>query len=389
MSKILKALFPLMIVLVLRAPCCLAIDAAAEEAVLKNNWGFAYKILSKRGNMANDPVSRLLMGHVCLATNRPKESSKWFNSIVKEYDYALWAERTGTLLERHLYNPVAIYLSADAKLRTDRIDEAIEGFKLALQKNEDFELASIALQRAYALKGEYNQTISDYGQALEESPMNARVYFERGKAYNKKGDNDKAISDYTKALEINPGHAESYYKRGKIHFQKGEYNQAISDFTKTVELDKKHYIAYKSRGAAYYNLRKYDRAISDYTKALMIDPNYVKAYNNRGAAYDEICDYNKAITDYTKALKISPGYVKAYNNRAVAYFNKNEFKNAISDYTKAIEIDPDYVEAYLGRGIIFMRKIGDFGKGCADWKRACELGKCINYLAAKQRGDCQ
>jgi len=341
MLKIMKIIFPLMIVLALKTPCCLAIDAAAEDAALRNNWEFAYKILNKKGNMANDPVSRLLMGHVCLATNRPKESLKWLNSIVKEYDYTLWTERTGTLLERHPYNPVAIYLSADAKLRTDRIDEAIEGFKLALQKKEDFELASKALQKAYALKSECNQTISNYGKTLEESPMNAKAYFERGKTYNKKGNSDKAIADYTRALEINPGHAESYYNRGKIHYQKGEYNQAISDFTKTVELDKNHYKAYKSRGTAYYNLNKYDKAISDYTKALMIEPNYVKAYNNRGAAYDEKGDYDKAIADYTKALQINPGYVKAFNNRAVAYYNKNQFYDAVSDYTKAIEIDPE------------------------------------------------
>ena len=48
-----------------------------------------------------------------------------------------------------------------------------------------------------------------------------------------------------------------------------------------------------------------------------------------------------------------------------------------------------YADAYYDRGFTYLEKLGDKVKGCADWKKACELGKCGNYNLAKQKGDCR
>ena len=74
--------------------------------------------------------------------------------------------------------------------------------------------------------------------------------------------------------------------------------------------------------------------------------------------------------------------------KGVSYGNKGQYDQAISDYTKALEINPKYAKAYDNRGFIYLVKLGNKVKGCADWKKACELGKCGNYNLAKQKGHC-
>ena len=47
-----------------------AFDPSFENVLLQGNWERLFKILSENNSKAKDPVARLIMGHVCLATNR-------------------------------------------------------------------------------------------------------------------------------------------------------------------------------------------------------------------------------------------------------------------------------------------------------------------------------
>ena len=40
------------------------------------------------------------------------------------------------------------------------------------------------------------------------------AYYNRGFAYEEKGEHDQAIADYTEAIRLKPDYAEAYYNRG-------------------------------------------------------------------------------------------------------------------------------------------------------------------------------
>jgi Flp pilus assembly protein TadD len=57
----------------------------------------------------------------------------------------------------------------------------------------------------HATKGEHNEAIFDYTQAIRLSPQYARAYFLRGVAYHEKGDPSemaKAEEDFTQAKKL-------------------------------------------------------------------------------------------------------------------------------------------------------------------------------------------
>ena len=211
----------------------------------------------------------------------------------------------------------------------------------------------------------------------------------KGVSNENKGQYGQAIKDYNKAIEIDPAFAQAYSSRGVIYYSMDQYDQAISDYNKAIEINPNHAVFYSNRGLAYEKKGQYDQAISDYNKAIEINPKYPVSYSNRGLAYWMKGQYDRAISDYDKAIEMNPKDADVYYNRGLANDRKGRFDEAISDYSEAIEINPAYADAYNNRGFIYLVKSGDMVKGCADWKKACELGLCNNYNYAKKKGDCQ
>jgi len=138
----------------------------------------------------------------------------------------------------------------------------------------------------------------------------------------------------------------------------------------------------------YRKKSRYDQAVNNFTKAIEVNPADAEVYYNRGNAYYNKSQYRKAISDYTKAIELNPNYSKAYYNRGLAFYHTDQYELAINEFSRAIKINPNYAEAYDNRGFTYFVKLGNKIKGCADLKKACELGKCRNYNLAKQKGYC-
>jgi tetratricopeptide (TPR) repeat protein len=151
---------------------------------------------------------------------------------------------------------------------------------------------------------DYDEAISDFGEAIRLDPNDAQAYYNRGSAYDEKKDYDKAISDYSEAIRLDPHYASAYWKRGAIYFyEKDDYDKAISDFTQEIKLHP-NAVTYLSRGESYFSIGEYDKAISDYSDVIRLDPNDAVAYSKRGLAYKQLGKNAKAKADFDKAKQL-------------------------------------------------------------------------------------
>lgn len=185
------------------------------------------------------------------------------------------------------------------------------------------------------------------------------------------------------------GSAEEIYSKGLPFVWAERYEDALPYFEEAVKRNPRYAEAHFAIGSCNDFLLRNEEAIKAYTQAIQIKPVYYQAYINRGNAYKNKGQYDQAIKDYSKAIEIVPGVAEFYYSRGNAYYNKGQYDQAISDHNKAIEINPMYASAYDNRGFIYFENLGDKVKGCADFKKACELGKCKNYNILKQQGDCR
>ena len=128
----------------------------------------------------------------------------------------------------------------------------------------------------------------------------------------------------------------AYGNRGNANDKLGDYAQAIEDYDQALRLDPNVALTYYNRGITYSDLGDIARAIEDYDQALRLDPGYLDAYNNRGNAYRKIGEAARAIEDFDQALRLDPSDAEVYWNRALARCDLGQVEASRDDQMQSI-----------------------------------------------------
>ena len=259
-------------------------------------------------------------------------------------------------------------------------------------------------------KGQYEQALKDYGQALSVSAEDAvNIYNSIGAVKVGQGDYKGSVEDYTKAIEL--GNDLSYYNRGVAEYLDGDYKSAVSDLDISLkkhpemivastykkmaewkmkdnytpdaqkeELSRKYYEA----GKKYLYDSKFDEAADMLDKSVELYPYTPAAYQYRGIAYLQTKKYEEAVKDFNLYLDFSPDDTGVYQNRGIAKMNAHDAEGAIEDFTQAVKIDPKNDMAYVWRGFV-KSTLGNYQDAIKDHNKAIELNP-ENGLAYQFRG---
>jgi len=269
-------------------------------------------------------------------------------------------------------SPIAHFGCGNFYKEKGQDEQAIPYFSQAIALKPDYVQAYLNRGSAWAGVGDYARALQDYDKVVELSPDYAETYNNRGLSNQKLHHFDKAIRDFTKAIELAPEHAQAYNNRGSAYNDIREYQRAERDFTRAIELMPAYAQAHNNRGVIYNNTHDYKRAIGDFARAIERMPECAETYVNRGNAYIGLRNYSRAIVDYNKAIKLKSNMAIAYCNRGHAYAYMGDHRKAIEDYNRAVDLQPDCNEAYCNRGIAY-GQLGDYQRSLDDLSRAIEI----------------
>ena len=204
-----------------------------------------------------------------------------------------------------------------------------------------------------------------------------------------------SIELFSHTLRLTKDNYVANINRGRAYAETGQYQLAIEDFNEAIHLKtdyesnyKDNYVAHHNRGLAYDKLGQYQLAIEDYSEAIHLEPDFYQSYYARGTLYAKHGQYQQSVEDFNKAISLSPDNIKAYNNRGIVYSQMGIFQKALEDFNEAIRLKSDYADAYNNRAFIYL-KHENKERGCDDAKKACELGNCKTWAAAKGGGLCR
>lgn len=111
---------------------------------------------------------------------------------------------------------------------------------------------------------DYTVTINYYKNAkdLEGFPdAYHNAYYNRGLCTYNKGQYNEAIPDYEEAIKLNPGYMWAYYAKGYAHFMMAEYDKAFQEFEKVLDSELNSYARY-GMGVVFAEKGQYEKALS-------------------------------------------------------------------------------------------------------------------------------
>ena len=80
---------------------------------------------------------------------------------------------------------------------------------------------------------------------------------DRGVTYTGKGEFDNTLADYNQAIQMNPEDLAAYWVKGDIYSHIGEYNKAIAEYSKAINIDPNNDLSYRKLAVAYLETEEY------------------------------------------------------------------------------------------------------------------------------------
>lgn len=265
-------------------------------------------------------------------------------------------------------------------------DKAISDCSAAIESGHltDYELVHSLNNRgwSYYRKGDYDQAIQDYSQAIHLKADYAFAFNNRGLAYAGKGDYDRAIDDYNRAIELKADYAAAVKNRGIAYFGKRDYHTAIQNFDQAIKLGPDAEVFYE-RGRAYSRERELNRAIGDFSRAVQLKPNYGDAFKERSEAFMYRHDDESALRDMNRVIELEPDDGDAISERGSMYYQKRDYERAIRDFSRAIQLKPDNVFNFLSRAAAYYDD-GEYDAAIRDYNEVVKAEPEINIKNATE-----
>ncbi|OPY75094.1 MAG: TPR repeat-containing protein YrrB [Syntrophorhabdus sp. PtaU1.Bin058] len=109
--------------------------------------------------------------------------------------------------------------SAYSFVHAGNIQEAINLYTLAIEKDPEFIDAYYNRGIMYYFLKEYEKAIGDLNKVIEKRPDHVMAYASRGSVYDKIGDQQKALSDFRKAAQLGDKDVQEYLRFKGIKWQ--------------------------------------------------------------------------------------------------------------------------------------------------------------------------
>ncbi len=202
------------------------------------------------------------------------------------------------------------------KRTLDGLQQSLEYFREAIQRDPRYALAYAGQADAYALLADSNvlparevlpKLKSAANKALELDDALAEAHTSLAWAKFHDWDWAGAAKEFQRAIELNASYPTAHSWYGDYLMALGRFEQALAEFNRAYQLNPLSTVANLSLGYRFYYARQYQPAIDQLQKTLAMDSSFVPAHDYLGRAYEQSGMTAPSLAEFQKALDLSGG----------------------------------------------------------------------------------
>ena len=187
-------------------------------------------------------------------------------------------------------------------------------FRHALAVTENNDVAHNNLGTALEKKGQINEAIRQYQEAIRLKADSIEARNNLGVALGRKGQMDEAIKQFQEAIRLKPDYADPHNGLGIAFDKGGQIDEAIRQLQEAIRLKPDHADAHYNLGVAFYQQGRTAEAIRQFQEVIRLKPDHAEAHNNLGTALGLGGQTAEAIRQFQEALRLKPDYAEARRN---------------------------------------------------------------------------
>ena len=281
-------------------------------------------------------------------------------------------------------NVDSLHLLGLIALDSKNYDVAENFIRKAILQHNNVPLFYSSLGNVFKAKGQFDEAIKHYEQALTLKPDFFDVFNNYGAALLSLGRLDEALKYFEKVIAINPAHLNAIHNIAITLQNLGKHEEAIAYYKRGLTLKPDMSLLHYNLGNTFALSGKISEAIDSYLRAIQYKPDYADSFFKIGKIYQEQGHYEEAFKYYLELLSLRPdGY--SYANLALVQQYTGQLESAIINYKRAHELLPHNFEFLNNLGMIYS-ELEDYQEAINYYKKALDLkpdrNKILGNLSA-------
>jgi tetratricopeptide (TPR) repeat protein len=203
---------------------------------------------------------------------------------------------------------------------------------------------AIAAKTLWKLRGQLDEAVAHYQQAVRLKPEYFQANLELGDLLVDRGEIEASLEYYERAVQIKPRDANARLQLGNTLLDMGKQERAVEAYSATLRLDPQNVFAYRNLGAIARRNEKFDTAIAHYRKALELDPTPV-SHCDLGFIFLQASRYDLAGDQFRRTIAKAPRHVPGYFGLGLVAEWRNDTSQARKMYERVVSLDPNNREA--------------------------------------------
>ena len=245
------------------------------------------------------------------------------------------------LIDQHPHHLFAWNVLGAALRARGELDEAISIYKQAIELKSDLPDFYNNLGNALRERGELEEAAARFREAIHLRPDFALTHYNLANVLRDMADPEAALAGYKQALRLEPGFAQAQAQLGITLQAMGRLEEAETALIQAVEMAPGDGDAWANLGIVHLNLGDLEKAERNLRKAVEVNPGFAKAHLNLGVALQHMNQEEAAYACYKKVLELDPENSNTLANLAIALEGLGKKDEAIAIHKRAIDLDPE------------------------------------------------